>query len=182
MLRGGSWNNTPRNVRSANRNNNTPDNRNNNIGFRLASAQTSAVAAVDQTAILSLMRLHHGEKPMPPGMLVGRLPNICRWGFFLNFILLSDSNSGLFYGGNMPTRILADTVASISEFKANPMKVMSYDKGNVVAVLNHNEPAFYCIPPTLYEMLMERLDDLELLAKVRERENEPSIKVVLDEL
>ncbi|MCB1852095.1 MAG: SUMF1/EgtB/PvdO family nonheme iron enzyme [Gammaproteobacteria bacterium] len=37
MLRGGSWNNEPQNVRSANRNRNTPDNRNNNIGFRLAS-------------------------------------------------------------------------------------------------------------------------------------------------
>jgi hypothetical protein len=33
--RGGSWNNTARNCRSANRNNNTPDNRNNNLGFRL---------------------------------------------------------------------------------------------------------------------------------------------------
>jgi hypothetical protein len=36
MLRGGSWNNNARNCRSANRNRNTPDNRNNNIGFRLA--------------------------------------------------------------------------------------------------------------------------------------------------
>jgi len=35
-LRGGSWNATPRRVRAANRNNNNPDNRNNNIGFRLA--------------------------------------------------------------------------------------------------------------------------------------------------
>lgn len=33
--RGGSWNNDATNTRSANRNNNTPDNRNNNIGFRL---------------------------------------------------------------------------------------------------------------------------------------------------
>ena len=38
MIRGGSWNNKPRNVRSANRNRNTPDNRNNNIGFRLAQS------------------------------------------------------------------------------------------------------------------------------------------------
>lgn len=82
----------------------------------------------------------------------------------------------------MPTRILAGTVASISEFKANPMKVMSFSSGNAVAVLNHNEPAFYCIPPAMYEALMERLDDLELLAKVREREHEPSIKATLDEL
>jgi hypothetical protein len=35
VLRGGSWNNNPRNVRCANRNRNNPDNRNNNIGFRV---------------------------------------------------------------------------------------------------------------------------------------------------
>ncbi|MFZ4428352.1 MAG: SUMF1/EgtB/PvdO family nonheme iron enzyme [Saprospiraceae bacterium] len=35
VLRGGSWNNNAENCRSANRNNNNPDNRNNNIGFRL---------------------------------------------------------------------------------------------------------------------------------------------------
>ncbi|MCB1909751.1 MAG: SUMF1/EgtB/PvdO family nonheme iron enzyme [Rhodocyclaceae bacterium] len=35
MLRGGSWNNHPQNCRAANRNNNSPDNRNNNIGFRV---------------------------------------------------------------------------------------------------------------------------------------------------
>ncbi|MGH6815311.1 MAG: SUMF1/EgtB/PvdO family nonheme iron enzyme [Hyphomicrobiaceae bacterium] len=34
---GGSWNNNPDNLRSANRNRNQPDNQNNNVGFRLAS-------------------------------------------------------------------------------------------------------------------------------------------------
>ncbi len=34
MIRGGSWNNNWNNLRVANRNNNNPDNRNNNIGFR----------------------------------------------------------------------------------------------------------------------------------------------------
>jgi len=33
--RGGSWNNDARNLRSANRNNNSPGNRNDNLGFRL---------------------------------------------------------------------------------------------------------------------------------------------------
>jgi formylglycine-generating enzyme required for sulfatase activity len=36
LLRGGSWNNNPVNLRAANRNNNTPDNRNNNNGLRVA--------------------------------------------------------------------------------------------------------------------------------------------------
>ncbi|MEQ1744058.1 MAG: hypothetical protein ABMA02_01415 [Saprospiraceae bacterium] len=40
MLRGGSWNNKPANVRVANRNNNGPSNRNNNMGFRLAKSTT----------------------------------------------------------------------------------------------------------------------------------------------
>jgi retron-type reverse transcriptase len=44
VLRGGSWNNNPRNARAANRNNNTPENRNNNIGFRLASTPSCAGA------------------------------------------------------------------------------------------------------------------------------------------
>ncbi|MBO4593082.1 MAG: SUMF1/EgtB/PvdO family nonheme iron enzyme [Bacteroidaceae bacterium] len=34
--RGGSWNNAAENCAVSNRNNNTPSNRNNNIGFRLA--------------------------------------------------------------------------------------------------------------------------------------------------
>ena len=35
LLRGGSWNNEARNARAANRNDNDPNNRNNNIGFRV---------------------------------------------------------------------------------------------------------------------------------------------------
>ena len=38
VIRGGAWNNNPRNLRSANRNRNTRSNRNNNIGFRLAQS------------------------------------------------------------------------------------------------------------------------------------------------
>ena len=35
MVRGGSFNNNERNARCAYRNNNQPDNRNNNLGFRV---------------------------------------------------------------------------------------------------------------------------------------------------
>jgi hypothetical protein len=43
VIRGGAWNNNARNCRSANRNWNTPDNRNSNIGFRLALPAAHAV-------------------------------------------------------------------------------------------------------------------------------------------
>ena len=46
VIRGGSWNNNAQNCRSANRNNNNPDNRNNNIGFRLASSPHRPTARV----------------------------------------------------------------------------------------------------------------------------------------
>ena len=39
VIRGGSWNNDPQNARSAYRNRNKPENRNNNLGFRVARAQ-----------------------------------------------------------------------------------------------------------------------------------------------
>lgn len=46
VVRGGSWNNNPQNLRAANRNRNTTDNRNNNLGFRVGrtlSARTGAI-------------------------------------------------------------------------------------------------------------------------------------------
>ncbi len=44
MLRGGSWNNNPRNLRAANRNHNAPGNRNNNIGFRVCRVSHIVIA------------------------------------------------------------------------------------------------------------------------------------------
>ena len=42
MLRGGSFNNNARNVRCAYRNDNDPDNRNDNIGFRVVVSTFAA--------------------------------------------------------------------------------------------------------------------------------------------
>lgn len=82
----------------------------------------------------------------------------------------------------MPHPILADTAASISELKANPMKVVASGNGMPIAVLNHNAPAFYCVPAAAYEALMELIDDAQLLKLVEQRQSEASIDVTLDEL
>ena len=52
VVRGGSWNNNGRNVRSAYRNRNEPDNRNNNLGFRLALAQHAVGMGVDDQIVI----------------------------------------------------------------------------------------------------------------------------------
>ncbi len=82
----------------------------------------------------------------------------------------------------MTTRILTEAAASISELKANPMKVALSAHGEPIAVLNRNEPAFYCIPAETYEFMMDYMEDLELLAIVEQRKSEPSIKVSLNDL
>ncbi|GAA6172581.1 type II toxin-antitoxin system Phd/YefM family antitoxin [Colwellia sp. KU-HH00111] len=84
-------------------------------------------------------------------------------------------------GGIMHT-ILAESTTSISELKKNPMAVVDQGDGFPVAVLNRNQPAFYCIPAEAYEILMDKLEDLELAQLVEERKNQPEIKVSLDEL
>jgi retron-type reverse transcriptase len=45
VVRGGSWNNNPENLRAANRNRNTTDNRNNNLGFRVGSTLSAGAGA-----------------------------------------------------------------------------------------------------------------------------------------
>ena len=50
VVRGGSWNNNPQNLRSANRNRNTTDNRNNNLGFRVGSTLSAGAVAITVAA------------------------------------------------------------------------------------------------------------------------------------
>ncbi len=82
----------------------------------------------------------------------------------------------------MASQIYASTTASVSELKRNPMGTVAAGDGFPVAILNHNEPAFYCIPAKAYEALLERLEDLELNAIADAREGQLIHKVRLDEL
>ncbi|WP_158785135.1 type II toxin-antitoxin system Phd/YefM family antitoxin [Pantoea sp. BAV 3049] len=80
----------------------------------------------------------------------------------------------------MPNIILSDTSASVSELKKNPMATVNAGEGYPVAILNRNQPAFYCVPAVLYEQMLDALDDQELTRLVAERSNQPLIDVDLD--
>ncbi len=82
----------------------------------------------------------------------------------------------------MAHQILSETAASISELKRNPMGTVAAGDGFPVAILNHNEPAFYCVPAKAFEAMMERLEDLELSVIADERVGQKRVKVTLDEL
>jgi antitoxin StbD len=79
-------------------------------------------------------------------------------------------------------QILATTTASVSELKKNPMGTVAAGEGFPVAILNHNEPTFYCVPAKAYEAMLDRLEDLELNAIADAREGQTIHKVRLDEL
>ncbi|GKW24431.1 type II toxin-antitoxin system Phd/YefM family antitoxin [Pectobacterium polonicum] len=80
----------------------------------------------------------------------------------------------------MPNIILSDTSASVSELKKNPMATVKAGDGLPVAILNRNQPAFYCIPADLYEKMLDALDDQELVKLIGERKNQPLVDVDLD--
>jgi antitoxin StbD len=84
----------------------------------------------------------------------------------------------------MAHTILATTTASISELKRNPMATVAAGEGLPVAILNRNEPTFYCVPAVAYEALLERLENLELnaLADARLAAGDTPVQVSLDDL
>jgi antitoxin StbD len=82
----------------------------------------------------------------------------------------------------MASVILADTAASISDLKKNPMSVVAQGEGFPVAILNRNRPAFYCVPAEVYEELMDKLEDIELNTIANSRIGQKRTRITLDEL
>jgi len=82
----------------------------------------------------------------------------------------------------MAHQIFAETTASVSELKKNPMATVAAGEGSPVAILNRNAPAFYCVPSKVYEAMLERLEDMDLNAIADARAGQRVTKVKLDEL
>ena len=64
--------------------------------------------------------------------------------------------------------ILADMTISISEFKANPNKAVQEADGVPFCVLTNNAPAFYVVPPELWEKIDDMVQDQAML-KIAEK-------------
>lgn len=62
----------------------------------------------------------------------------------------------------MAYQILTTTAASITELKRDPMGTVSAGAGEAVAILNRNEPAFYCVPAALYASYQALAEDTAL--------------------
>ncbi len=82
----------------------------------------------------------------------------------------------------MAHTIHASVTASVTELKRNPMGTMAAGNGGAVAILNRNEPAFYCVPADEYEAMLNLIEDAELNAMADERAGGPFVRVSLDDL
>lgn len=80
--------------------------------------------------------------------------------------------------------ILANYTASITELKKSPTQLLKDAGDEAVAILNHNVACAYLIPASLYEKMMDVMDDYNLGKIVEERVNddEKPIRVKLDDL
>ncbi|NNP70413.1 type II toxin-antitoxin system Phd/YefM family antitoxin [Acinetobacter sp. Ac_5812] len=73
-------------------------------------------------------------------------------------------------------------VASVSDLKKNPMEVVGNGFGEAVAILNRNNPAFYCVPAEMYEKLMDLIEDKELLKLAEQVDDTETVKVSINDL
>lgn len=82
----------------------------------------------------------------------------------------------------MTYAVLADVAASVTDLKKDPMGTIREGGGDTVVILNRNEPAFYAVPPALYEAMLEVIDNTRLAEVVRGRRGEPTVRVDIDDL
>ncbi|KOE70044.1 stability protein StbD [Aggregatibacter actinomycetemcomitans] len=80
-------------------------------------------------------------------------------------------------------QILTQQAASITDLKRDPMGIAYASQDGAVAILNRNQPAFYCVTPALFEYFQNLVEDAELgrIAEERLATLDP-IEVSIDDL
>lgn len=80
--------------------------------------------------------------------------------------------------------ILSNYTASITELKKSPTQLLKDAGEEAIAILNHNVPSAYLVPSSLYEKMMDIIDDYYLSLEVDEalKNTEKPIRVNINEL
>ncbi len=80
--------------------------------------------------------------------------------------------------------ILSNYTASITELKKSPTQLLKDAGDEAVAILNHNVASAYLVPSSLYEKMIDIIDDYHLSQIVKERLNDGDepIRVDIDDL
>lgn len=81
-------------------------------------------------------------------------------------------------------QIHADQVASISELKKNPTKLIESAKGRPVAILDHNTTMAYLIPVETYNCILDMIDEKLLEVEILKRlsDGQAPLRVKINEL
>ena len=69
-------------------------------------------------------------------------------------------------------QILTQQAASITDLKRDPMGIAQASEDGAVAILNRNQPAFYCVTPALFAYFQELAEDAELGRIAQERKED----------
>lgn len=75
-------------------------------------------------------------------------------------------------------QILTQQAASITDLKRDPMGIAQASEDGAVAILNRNQPAFYCVTPALFAYFQELAEDAELGRIAQERKADGDFVVV----
>lgn len=80
--------------------------------------------------------------------------------------------------------VLSNYTASITELKKSPTQLLKQAGDEAIAILNHNVISAYLVPSSLYEKMIDIIDDYCLAKEVEERLNdgEEDIVVNIDKL
>jgi antitoxin StbD len=80
--------------------------------------------------------------------------------------------------------ILSKYTASITELKKSPTQLLKDAGDEAIAILNHNVTSAYLVPSSLYEKMMEIIDDYYLSKEIdiRLQDREKPVKVEIDDL
>ena len=82
----------------------------------------------------------------------------------------------------MSHALTANAIASIAELTQDSMATVARGGGLPVGIVDHDQPAFYCVPAKSWEAIMDTLEDVELNAIADARRGQPTIEVSLDDL